>query len=112
MIWTSKFISSEDALNIGLTNHIYSKEEFMEQTLKLARQIAEGPQVAIRMTKRAVRYAGTMELESALDLISSHYSIIKETEDHKEGISAFKKKRKPIFLKIKEVLLKLYRMIY
>lgn len=93
LLWTGNFISSEEALTLGLVNHVYSKEEFMEKTMQLAEQIASGPQVAIRMTKRAVRYSRTMELEPALDLISSHYAIIKETEDHKEGVTAFKEKR-------------------
>jgi enoyl-CoA hydratase/carnithine racemase len=93
LLWTGNFISSEEALTLGLVNHVYSQEEFMEKTMQLAEQIAAGPQVAIRMTKRAVRYSRTMELEPALDLISSHYAIIKETEDHKEGVAAFKEKR-------------------
>jgi enoyl-CoA hydratase/carnithine racemase len=97
LLWTGNFISSEEALALGMVNHVYSQEEFMKKTLELAKQIASGPQVAIRMTKRAVRYSRTMELEPALDLISSHYAIIKETEDHKEGVKAFKEKRKAQF---------------
>jgi len=97
LLWTGNFISSEEALSLGLVNHTYAQEEFLEKTLQLAEQIAAGPQVAIRMTKRAVRYSRTMELEPALDLISSHYAIIKETDDHKEGVAAFKEKRKATF---------------
>ena len=67
----------------------------MEKTLELAKQIANGPQVAIRMTKRAVKQSLKMDLESSLDLISSHFAIIKETEDHKEGVAAFAEKRRP-----------------
>jgi enoyl-CoA hydratase/carnithine racemase len=98
LLWTGKFISSEEALEFGLVNHVYDSEEFMEKTMKLAQQIADGPQVAIRMTKRAVRYSRNMELEQSLDLISSHYAIIKETADHKEGVQAFKEKRKANFI--------------
>lgn len=97
LLWTGNFISSEEALTLGLVNHVYSQEKFFEKTMQLAEQIAAGPQVAIRMTKRAVRYSRTMELEPALDLISSHYAIIKETDDHKEGVAAFKEKRKAKF---------------
>jgi len=97
LLWTGNFISSKEALSLGMVNHVYTKEEFMKKTMDLAEQIASGPQIAIRMTKRAVRYSRTMELEPALDLISSHYAIIKETEDHKEGVTAFKEKRKAKF---------------
>ncbi|QQK77433.1 enoyl-CoA hydratase/isomerase family protein [Salicibibacter cibarius] len=98
MLWTGKAIDSDQALNIGLVNYSYKQEEFMDKTLELAEQIASGPQVAIRMTKRAVKYSRNMDLEQSLDLISSHYAIIKETHDHKEGVSAFTEKRKPKFL--------------
>ncbi|PWA07789.1 enoyl-CoA hydratase [Pueribacillus theae] len=97
LLWTGKFISADEALRLGLVNHVYPQEEFMEKTLEFAKQIAYGPQIAMRMMKRAVQQSRNMELEHALDLISSHYAIIKETEDHKEGVSAFLNKRKPNF---------------
>lgn len=98
LLWTGNMIYAEEALKIGLVNQVYPQEEFLIKTLELAKQIAYGPQVAIRMTKRAVKYSHQMELEPALDLISSHYSIIKETADHKEGVLAFKEKRKANFI--------------
>ena len=97
LLWTGNFINAEEALKCGLVNQVYPQEEFMEKTLELAKQIANGPQVAIRMTKRAVKQSLKMDLESSLDLISSHFAIIKETEDHKEGVAAFTEKRKPKF---------------
>jgi enoyl-CoA hydratase/carnithine racemase len=97
LLWTGDFIDSQEALRIGLINQVYPKEVFMEKTLELAERIASGPQVAIRMIKRSVRQSLNLELEPALDLISSHMAIIKETEDHKEGVSAFLEKRKPHF---------------
>lgn len=97
LLWTGNFIGAEEALKVGLVNQVYPREEFMDKTLELARQIAYGPQVAIRMTKRAVKQSLKMDLESSLDLISSHFAIIKETEDHKEGVAAFAEKRRPKF---------------
>lgn len=97
LLWTGNFIGAEEALRLGLVNQVYPQVEFMQRTLELAKQIASGPQMAIRMTKRAVQRAQTMDLDLALDLISSQYAIIKETEDHKEGVQAFLDKRKPSF---------------
>lgn len=95
LLWTGNFIDAQEALRIGLVNHVYPQETFMEQTMDLAKQIASGPQVAIRMTKRAVRDSKNLSLESSLDLISSHMAIVKETEDHKEAVKSFREKRKP-----------------
>lgn len=97
LLWTGRFIDSEEALRLGLVNQVYPQEVFMEETLKLAKIISNGPQIAIRMMKRAVRQSLNMDLEQSLDLISSHMAIVKETEDHKEGVAAFLEKRKPNF---------------
>ncbi len=99
LFWTGRFVDAEEALRIGLVNHVYPHDVFMEKTMELAKQIASGPQLAIRMTKRAVRQCLTTDLETALDLISSHMAVIKSTEDHKEGVQAFLEKRKPVFNK-------------
>ena len=97
LLWTGDFVDAQEALRIGLVNHIYPKEVFMEKTIELARRIAAGPQIAIRMIKRSVRNSAEMPLETALDMISSHMAVLKETEDHKEGVAAFLEKRKPSF---------------
>lgn len=98
LLWTGNFIGSQEALSLGIVNHVYPQNEFMQKTIELAEQIANGPQIAIKMTKRAVKYSRNMELEPALDLISSHYAIIKETKDHKEGVAAFKEKENQTLL--------------
>ncbi|RKQ35716.1 enoyl-CoA hydratase/isomerase family protein [Oceanobacillus halophilus] len=97
LLWTGDFINAQEAYRIGLVNQVYQSEIFMDETMKLAKKIAAGPQVAIRMIKRSVSQSLRLELEPALDMISSHMAIIKETEDHKEGVSAFLEKRKPNF---------------
>lgn len=97
LLWTGDFVDAQEALRIGLVNHVYPKELFMDKTLNLAERIAAGPQIAIRMIKRSVRHSSEMALETALDMISSHMAVLRETEDHKEGVAAFLEKRKPIF---------------
>lgn len=100
LLWTGRFVGSSEAKEIGLVDHVYEKEVLMEKTMELAKQIAEGPQTAIRMIKRSVRQSLNTDLETSLDLVSSHMAIIMETEDHKEGVNAFLEKRKPNFKKV------------
>jgi hypothetical protein len=38
-----------------------------------------------------------LDLRTHLDLVSSHMAVVRETEDHKEGVQAFKEKRPPKF---------------
>jgi len=71
--------------------------QLKDATYTLARQIADGPQVPIRMIKRLVYQSLKLDLRTHLDLVSSHMSIVRQTADHAEGVAAFKEKRPPRF---------------
>ncbi|MBE3557532.1 MAG: enoyl-CoA hydratase/isomerase family protein [Firmicutes bacterium] len=97
LFWTGDFITAEQALQMGIVNHVVPKESLMDETMALANRIAEGPQLAIRMTKRAVYQSYRSDLRTALDLISSHLAVVSSSKDHEEGVRAFLEKRKPHF---------------
>jgi len=71
--------------------------QLKEATYAMARQIADGPQIPIRMIKRLVYQSLRLDLRTHLDLVSSHMSIVRQTADHAEGVKAFKEKRPPRF---------------
>jgi 2-(1,2-epoxy-1,2-dihydrophenyl)acetyl-CoA isomerase len=76
---------------------VYPDAELRERTYAFARQIADGPQVPIRMIKRLVYQSLRLDLRTHLDLVSSHMGLVRQTLDHKEGVAAFKEKRPPKF---------------
>ena len=98
LLWTGRWVSAEEALAMGLVNRVVPRERLLEETYAFARELAAGPQIAIRMIKRAVRQSMRCDLETALDLISSHMALVRQTEDHREGIAAFREKRPPRFV--------------
>ena len=49
------------------------------------------------MIKRAVYQGLRTDLRTALDAISSHLAVMRYTEDHAEGVRAFREKRPPRF---------------
>src|SRR6266436_5974031 len=69
--------------------------QLREVTYALARQIADGPQIPIRMIKRLVYQSPRLDLRTHLDLVSSHMGLVRQTADHAEGVAAFKEKRAP-----------------
>jgi len=97
LLWTADFIEAPEALNLGIVNRVVPAAELREATYALAAQIASGPQVPIRMIKRLVYQSMRLDLRTHLDLVSSHMAVVRETSDHKEGVQAFKDKRKPNF---------------
>jgi len=97
LLWTADFIEAAEALRLGIVNRVVPADRLAEDTYALARKIAEGPQIPIRMIKRLVYQSLRLDLRTHLDLVSSHMAVVRETEDHKEGVQAFKDKRPPKF---------------
>lgn len=97
LLWTGDFIDAHEAERIGLVNKVLPDDELMPYTYGVARKIARGPTVAVRMMKRAVYQGLQSDLRTSLDLISSHYGIVASSEDHAEAVAAFLEKREPAF---------------
>jgi len=97
LLWTADFIEAAEAHRLGIVNRVVPAAELREATFALARQIADGPQVPIRMIKRLVYQSLRLDLRTHLDLVSSHMSVVRQTADHAEGVAAFKDKRPPRF---------------
>ena len=97
LLWTADFIDAPDALRLGIVQRVVPDAELRDVTYAFARQVADGPQVPIRMIKRLVYQSLKLDLRTHLDLVSSHMAIVRQTADHKEGVAAFKDKRPPKF---------------
>jgi enoyl-CoA hydratase/carnithine racemase len=97
LLWTADFIEAPEALRLGIVNRLVPAAQLQEATYALARQIADGPQIPIRMIKRLVYQSLRLDLRTHLDLVSSHMAVVRQTIDHAEGVAAFKEKRSPRF---------------
>lgn len=97
LLFTGRFVESDEAKQLGLVNRVVDDDKLMETTYEMAANIASQPPLAIRMMKRAVYQSMHIDLRTHLDLASSHMGTIFTTEDHKEAVTAFREKRKPVF---------------
>jgi 2-(1,2-epoxy-1,2-dihydrophenyl)acetyl-CoA isomerase len=97
LIFTGEIIDAQEALRLGIVNAVYSPEELMPAAYELARKIAAGPPVAIRLAKRALYHSEETDLRGALEFETFAQNVCSETEDAREGIRAFVEKRAPSF---------------
>lgn len=57
MLFTSDFVSAEDAHRLGMVNHVVENAELEAFTLRLAQRIASKPSFALKLAKEAVNGA-------------------------------------------------------
>jgi len=97
LLWTGEFVDAEEAHRLGIVNKVVDDDQLMEATYAMAKKIAAQPPIAVRMMKRSVRQAATIDIRTHLEMAASHMAAMYSTEDHKEAASAFLEKRTPVF---------------
>lgn len=85
--------SGKEAFEMGLVSEIVPDEEVDDRALKLAHQLAKGPQQAIRFIKQAVLQSMNVPLDQGLELERKSFQLLFATADKTEGIRARLEKR-------------------
>ena len=93
----NRIVSAQEALELGLVHEVTEPGELMERTMALATELANGPQVAMRLLKRAIYNAADYTMAQAMDDIASKTAISDHHPDAKEGGDSFRERRKPSF---------------
>src|ERR1051325_3885007 len=93
----SEVYPASQAKELGLVTEVVPDSELMRTAKQWAERLAEGPPIAIRITKRMMYKQQTMDLENALEDAALAVMVTNYTEDVKEGTAAFHEKRKPKF---------------
>jgi len=86
---------AEEALKIGLVNHIYDSEHLEEETLKLAHIIANKSSNTIKIAKATVRAAFENTLKKGIEIEAEAFANIFDTKDAQIGVSAFIERKQP-----------------
>jgi enoyl-CoA hydratase len=96
-IFTGDMIDANEALRIGLVNHVYPQPELLEKAIEIAKKIASKGQQAIRLAMKAINIVDQVSGSEGQKYEASLFAICCGTEDFKEGTNAFLEKRKPNF---------------
>ncbi len=92
-----RIVSADEALEMGLVNQVVAPDDLLPRAMDLARELAEGPQTAMRLLKRSVYNAWEMTMLQALDDIAARTAVTDHHPDAREGVQAFREKRPPRF---------------
>jgi len=96
---TGRQVKADEALRIGLANHVVPAAELLAKGLELAQMIAAKGPLAVRLAKHLVQRGQDMDLANANAFEADVFGVAFASEDRREGMSAFLAGRKPNFQK-------------
>ena len=98
LIFSGRRVKADEAKEIGLVNHVYPADNFMNQVIELAKSISQHSAPAVACAKRLMNeFSESTGLNMKLDAEATSFGQIFGSRDQREGMSAFVEKRKPTF---------------
>jgi enoyl-CoA hydratase/carnithine racemase len=93
----AKAMSAADCLRWGIATEVVPHENLLPTAQRYAEEILECAPLAVRGMKEAARLAYDLPLEPRMQVAQYIVERVSMSEDKKEGIQAFKEKRKPVW---------------
>ncbi len=90
-------LSSAEAAEFGLVNRVVPDEELDSFVGGWARRLAEGPPIALSLTKGMLNNSLMVSMEQALEDEARSQAVNFGSRDTREALTAFAEKRPPIF---------------
>ncbi|GAB4072807.1 enoyl-CoA hydratase-related protein [Barrientosiimonas marina] len=97
LLFSAEPIAAEKAYELGIVNHLYPLDELQENVHDFAVKMASGPVTAYGFMKSLVDQSLNLDLETILEQERITQASVISTDDHEEGVQAFKEKREPNF---------------
>ncbi len=83
-------VDAETALRIGLATRVVPKDRVLEEATAIARRLADGPGLALGMTKRLLVHEASMDLGSAIEFEAVAQALLLRAKDHRAFYDAYK----------------------
>jgi len=97
LLLTGRMVDAEEALRLGLVSRVIAADDFRDEVLRTASEIAATAPQPSRLTTLALRDGGHASFEAALQWEALAQPVTLATEDLQEGIAAAREKRAPRF---------------
>jgi enoyl-CoA hydratase len=97
LILSADMIDAQEAYRIGLVNEIVAKDNLILRAEAILNKINANAPTAVKLAIEAANRGLDVSLAEGLDIEASLFTQCFATEDRKEGVAAFREKRKPNF---------------
>ncbi|HEY3999673.1 MAG TPA: enoyl-CoA hydratase-related protein [Candidatus Xenobia bacterium] len=97
LILTGQILDAPTALRIGLVTHVVPPDKLMAEVRGIADQMLSKGPLALRMAKSLLALSARTDLDSGLVAEALAQGVLFESEDKREGTTAFIEKRRPQF---------------
>lgn len=92
---TGELIGAQEALALGLINHSVPAADLDDAVAAMVAKLLAASPAAVRRGKYAMAAAESMSFDEAIAFLEGQIGMLALTEDAKEGMAAFREKRKP-----------------
>jgi enoyl-CoA hydratase/carnithine racemase len=97
LIFAGTMISAQEAQAIGLVNRVVPGEKLMDEAREYAQMLLKRAPQSLGLAKKVLNTVANVDQTSGVLMEGLAQSILLGTEDHQEGLRAFREKRKPEF---------------
>jgi enoyl-CoA hydratase/carnithine racemase len=99
LMTTGRTFEFEEAVQLGIVNHVLPAENFWDEVVKYARQFLPPNKAskAVGLIKRSVQSGIEVSFSESLAIERELQQQLFQSEDAKEGLTAYNEKRKPNF---------------
>lgn len=97
LIFAGTMLAANDAAALGLVNHVVPDDKLTEQARAYAELLLKRAPQSLGLAKKILNLATNADQTTAIMMEGLAQSILLRTEDHQEGLRAFREKRKPQF---------------
>src|SRR6478609_1817496 len=99
LLFSGELIDAVRAKEIGLVNRVVAPDDVMSEAKKFAASVLQGAPGALAQTKRLVEELWWHSVKGDVDVALKYHMQARESDEAREGISAFNEKRKPSWVK-------------
>jgi enoyl-CoA hydratase/carnithine racemase len=97
LILTGDQITAQEAYRLNLVNKVVPGGEVLKTARDLGKKIAQKGALTVKAALEAITSGSVQPLAEGLAIEANQFAVLFETEDMREGVSAFLQKRQPAF---------------